>query len=678
MKTDGQCNGFRWFEIGLLALSLAVGLYVACLPADSLLNWYSSDDAFYYFKVAVNIVSGHGVTFDGINPTNGFHPLWMLICLPVFSLARFDLVLPLRVLVVLASLLHAGTGILLARLLRRAVSVWVAGLTAIVWIFAPPIHSVVAQQGLESAVNALTLVWLIYLATGQQAEARPLRHLALVGLAGGLAVLARLDNIFLVLILCAWAVLAPFGRFLRTALIGDLGVIFCAGLLAYYLRLEPGAVYLQNSVSLPWLVGLGFLLYPLAFLALDLYRPAEAGHLWKQIWRLAVASLTATVLIGVLLLGLQRAGVFEALPRSVILLAGPMVFAGSLALRLGLGGADGVPAQQAARLSWSFWKPVFQRAAVTLAPLILLLGGYLLWNRWSVGLWTPVSGQVKRWWGELPFIIYGAPHRDLAALLGFGERGAWSLALAPFEALRDLAAGFLPSTLTFLPGLLMLVLLALLLLSPNRKWFRQAADEMGLFAWGVGLYAHIFSYTSTSYVHIRAWYWVGEMLFTVALAALLLEGLHLLLERSGAAQKAVWVGLLLLICAAVLVSFADMAARRFPWRPAGEHEYFTFVRYLEAHTEPGARLGLTGSGSVGYFIHDRVVVNLDGLINSPAYFDSLRNGQGDRFLDQMGLDYVFGKPVVLTEADPYQQMFARRIEPLDDFGEYTLYRYPHR
>ena len=37
------------------------------------------DDAFYYFGIARNVAHGHGSTFDGINPTNGYHPLWMLI-----------------------------------------------------------------------------------------------------------------------------------------------------------------------------------------------------------------------------------------------------------------------------------------------------------------------------------------------------------------------------------------------------------------------------------------------------------------------------------------------------------------------------------------------------------------------------------------------------------------------
>jgi hypothetical protein len=38
------------------------------------------DDAFYYFQIARNIATGHGSSFDGTHLTNGYHPLWMLVC----------------------------------------------------------------------------------------------------------------------------------------------------------------------------------------------------------------------------------------------------------------------------------------------------------------------------------------------------------------------------------------------------------------------------------------------------------------------------------------------------------------------------------------------------------------------------------------------------------------------
>src|SRR3970040_1164529 len=110
----------RLFEISLVAVLMATYLYAAFSEAHNFATeWFIRDDAFYYFKVAQNISEGHGSTLDGINPTNGYHPLWMLVCIPIFALARFDLILPLRVLVLVSGAISAATGVLLFRLVGR-------------------------------------------------------------------------------------------------------------------------------------------------------------------------------------------------------------------------------------------------------------------------------------------------------------------------------------------------------------------------------------------------------------------------------------------------------------------------------------------------------------------------------------------------------------------------------
>ena len=109
-----------WFEIILITAVMSMSLYAALSDAQNLSwRWFTRDDAYYYFKVAQNISEGRGSTFDGINATNGYHPLWMLICVPIFALARFDLILPLRILLLVMSGLSVATAILLYRLIGR-------------------------------------------------------------------------------------------------------------------------------------------------------------------------------------------------------------------------------------------------------------------------------------------------------------------------------------------------------------------------------------------------------------------------------------------------------------------------------------------------------------------------------------------------------------------------------
>src|SRR5512133_4025531 len=150
------------FEIWLAVLILVLHIYPVLVPANSLMNWFPSDDAFYYFKTAQNIAEGHGITFDGLGRDSGFHPLWMLVITPLFALARFDLILPLRLVVVLSSLLNAASAVILYRLAKRFLAAPAAAFVALFWAFYPYIHNSVVEMGLESGLSAFFIILLLY------------------------------------------------------------------------------------------------------------------------------------------------------------------------------------------------------------------------------------------------------------------------------------------------------------------------------------------------------------------------------------------------------------------------------------------------------------------------------------------------------------------------------------
>ena len=56
-----------------------------------------------------------------------------------------------------------------------------------------------------------------------------------------------------------------------------------------------------------------------------------------------------------------------------------------------------------------------------------------------------------------------------------------------------------------------------------------------------------------------------------------------------------------------------------------DRPYMEVLPFIEANTPPGDIIGMTGGGNTGYFIHDRTIVNMDGLINSYDYFHALQN-----------------------------------------------------
>ena len=67
-------------RIKFLIISFVVSISIIwfLLPINYLIH-FTSDDSYFYLKTALNFSSGIGSSFDGINLTNGYHPLWFLI-----------------------------------------------------------------------------------------------------------------------------------------------------------------------------------------------------------------------------------------------------------------------------------------------------------------------------------------------------------------------------------------------------------------------------------------------------------------------------------------------------------------------------------------------------------------------------------------------------------------------
>ena len=147
MNTASNLKTDKYFQLAIMLLILVPHLFIIFAHQDIVLTWFNTDDAFYYFKTAQNIVEGHGVTFDGIARTNGFHPLWMIILLPIFTLARFDLILPLRLVIILQVMLGLGSALILYQLGRSLCSRWVSFLMALILVFSPAIYEVVLKGG---------------------------------------------------------------------------------------------------------------------------------------------------------------------------------------------------------------------------------------------------------------------------------------------------------------------------------------------------------------------------------------------------------------------------------------------------------------------------------------------------------------------------------------------------
>jgi hypothetical protein len=181
---------------GLLMLAALIGLglrlRIAWQPVEELAWRVTADDAYYYFRLAQNIISGAGVTFDGIHLTNGFHPLYTLLLVPLLKFAGNDLALGVNLALTLVAILSAATAWPVYRI-GQQVDSDMAGLIGAVLHLLNPWMILIPMTGVESAVYLFTFAWAIvaYLVWRNQPTTP---HALVAGGAIGLTIMGRSEG----------------------------------------------------------------------------------------------------------------------------------------------------------------------------------------------------------------------------------------------------------------------------------------------------------------------------------------------------------------------------------------------------------------------------------------------------------------------------------------------------
>ena len=391
------------FEAVLVIVILALHFHASTADPYAFPNhWFVRDDAYYYFKVAQNIAAGNGSTFDGINVTNGYHPLWMLVCIPIFALARYDLVLPLRILLVVIAIIHAATSVLLYRLLKKHLSHAVAILTAVFWSFNPYIHATVYEMGLETPVAVLFVTLTIFQLSKFESERRsgavPIRRFAMLGLFASLAMLSRLDLVFFAALVGLWVIFrdTPIRYFLPI----DIAAIFVSMTSAVLLRtgFESYNTTYASSVVEATLITL--VVKIIAFYFLGLYRNPRSMPVRNWLLQaFAAVFASAGVSAAVYILFVQM-GLGKNFPRSAFLIDPFITLAFILASRFAAAwfASPGIPQADSPlvqlKASWKRWA---QEGAAYYSVVGGILIFYMVFSQFAFGTSSPVSGQIKRW-----------------------------------------------------------------------------------------------------------------------------------------------------------------------------------------------------------------------------------------------------------------------------------------
>ncbi len=689
------------FEFLLITSILSIHLYAALSDAYNLPNaWFMRDDAYYYFKVAQNITEGLPSTFDGINLTNGYHPLWMLVCIPIFAFARFDVILPLRILLMFIAVLNAATAILIYRLVKNNLSHAVAVLAASFWAFNTKIYSTVYMPGLETPLAAFAVVLLIYKLSQFENEWRraPVtpHQIIILAVSATIAMFSRLDLVFLAIIAGIWIVFR--GKIMRVLLPLDMLIIFLSMTSSIALRTgihQYNATYAASAMEAVMLV-LFFKIGSLFFFGAYLHPRANSAL--TTIRQTGIALIVGSALAAGLYFLLIQLENGRGFPRSAFLIDWGISLMLILALRLAVYcfGASKISTQSHPFVELQTnWKKWLAEGFTYYGLVIGALGLYMLYNKIVFGTTSPVSGQIKRWWGTLINTVYESPAPDWTSFLGisFGwAYDAWQPASSLFLWIGQMIFPLYPGTTRvderYYISMFAFILLLLVILFANARRTRKTFSNMALIPLAAGCGIQILSYTTTAYGGAKEWYWVGQAILVTLVGSVLLDFIlrplqHLPSQKSAGtmgrwAQGKIKPASLALELASVALSILFVyqfalevkTVMRYNYFPA-DRPYMEVLPYLEENTPPGAIIGMTGGGNVGYFIHDRTIVNMDGLINSYDYFRALQNGEAAVYLRQRGITIVFASPRLLG-LPPYNGQFAPYFENYSQYGGKNL------
>ncbi len=249
METPAQ-NRSLLLYLGALALLLLVwGWVTISKGAEYLTTRHTVDDVFYYLNTAWNHVRLGYPTFDGIHPTNGFHPLWYLITLGQAQVApsREWLLQASIYFSILLGVFSLGFIYSIAKRLKNDVFGLVAGAIWAAYVMATTMVTI----GMENALTAFAFWWCLAALVGWwKASKRGMIDALKLGLPVLILLWSRIDTLpFAIGLLLAAVLVLPGEERVKSRSILTAAFVFVViGFIPYFLVLHSwGGTYLPIS-----------------------------------------------------------------------------------------------------------------------------------------------------------------------------------------------------------------------------------------------------------------------------------------------------------------------------------------------------------------------------------------------------------------------------------------------
>lgn len=169
---------------------------------------YFAGDAWYYMTIARNFASSGTFTFDGIYPTNGFHPLWQYILSIAFSMLQLhgQTEQILFAFFTTLTLVSVGSGFFALVIFKLTERIWLALLASVPGIYFLLFSHIDVHygstwsfiNGMESGLSILFFgLFLYFLICRDFLKEISVRTVVCCSLITTLVSLSRLDDIFL-------------------------------------------------------------------------------------------------------------------------------------------------------------------------------------------------------------------------------------------------------------------------------------------------------------------------------------------------------------------------------------------------------------------------------------------------------------------------------------------------
>ena len=227
-----------WAIIWLIvAIYLFIHLLLYIFVDSKTLILLHSDDAYYYYKISSNYVNMGFLSFDSIHMTNGFHPLWFILLCPIFKLGG-GVFLPLRIIGILTSVLMGFSIYISLLYLKRnysliAVLISFLGILGYVTYF--------NRGNMETSILIPLCLLVLFLSDKWniwELKNVEVNKLILVGVIMAFAQMARLDAIFLNLMIVATLIITNFKSIRNKAILTKLLAVVFPSLISGFLYLS--------------------------------------------------------------------------------------------------------------------------------------------------------------------------------------------------------------------------------------------------------------------------------------------------------------------------------------------------------------------------------------------------------------------------------------------------------